>query len=104
MFGVTVGWGHPFYPTMSEPAQLLSAFDDRVPTDRVPTVVDVATAPPPKPLTRTLRELAALGDDELLVQVNDREPTHLFPKLDERGAAYASVDHDDSVLTAIWLP
>ena len=104
MFGVRVGWGRPVSPPMSEPAQLLSAFDDRVPTDREPTVVDVATAPPPEPLTRTLRELAALGDDELIVQLNDREPTHLFPKLDERGAAYATVDRGDSVRTAIWLP
>jgi uncharacterized protein (DUF2249 family) len=89
---------------MSEAACHLTAFDDRVPTDREPTVVDVAAAPPPKPLTRTLEALATLGDDELLVQVNDREPAHLFPKLDERGAAYASVARDDGVVTAIWLP
>lgn len=90
---------------MSETATgSLSAFDGNVPTDREPTVVDVATAPPPKPLTRTLRVLGELGDDEILVQVNDREPTHLFPKLDERGASYATVERDESVLTAIWLP
>lgn len=82
----------------------LSAFDDRVPTDRDPTVIDVATDPPPKPLTRTLRVLADLGDDEMLVQVNDREPTHLYPRLDDRGAAYATVEQGESVLTAIWKP
>lgn len=89
---------------MSETSHPLAGFDDSVPTDRDPTVIDVSTAPPPKPLTRTLRELAALGDDEILVQLNDREPKHLFPKLDERGAAYASVDRDETVVTAIWFP
>lgn len=90
---------------MSETVRgLLAGFDDRVPTDRAPVVVDVAAAPPPKPLTRTLEELATLGDDELLVQLNDREPRHLFPKLDERGASYASIDHDGSAVTAIWHP
>lgn len=90
---------------MSETANAsLSVFDDPVPTDREATVIDVATAPPPKPLTQTLQALAALGDDEVLVQVNDREPTHLYPKLDERGLTYATVDRGDAVLTAIWRP
>ena len=83
---------------------LLTGFDDRVPTDREPIVIDVATAPPPKPLTRTVEEVASLGADELLIQLNDREPRHLFPKLDERGASYVSIDHEGSVATAIWLP
>lgn len=82
----------------------LAAFDDSVPTDRAVRVVDVVTAPPPKPLTETLREVASLDDDELLVQVNDRTPKYLFPKLDERGVAYTSVDGDDHILTAIWQP
>lgn len=90
---------------MSETATgTLSTFDESVPSDREPTVIDVAASPPPKPLTRTLRVLGELGDDEVLVQVNDREPTHLYPKLDERGASYATVERDESVLTAIWLP
>ncbi|AUV83973.1 hypothetical protein C2R22_12215 [Salinigranum rubrum] len=90
---------------MSETADAsLSAFDDCVPTDREHTVVDVSAAPPPKPLTRTLRILADLDDDEILLQVNDREPTHLYPKLDERGAAYATVERGTSVLTAVWKP
>ncbi len=82
----------------------LSAFDESVPADREHMVVDVATAPPPKPLTRTLRALAELGDDEVLLQVNDREPTHLYPKLDERGVAYATVEREGTTLTAIWKP
>lgn len=86
--------------TASDP---LAAFDDEIP-DRLTTVIDVVTAPPPKPLTRTLGELATLGDDELLVQVNDRTPEQLFPRLEQRGAEYASVDRGDTVVTAIWFP
>jgi uncharacterized protein (DUF2249 family) len=82
----------------------LAAFDDSVPTDRTPVVIDVATAPPPKPLTRTLSALADLAADEVLVQVNDREPTHLFPKLADRGAEYATAEDEDGVVTAIWFP
>ena len=90
---------------MSETATgTLSAFDGSVPTDREPTIVDVAASPPPKPLTRTLRVLGELSDDEVIVQVNDRVPTGLYPKLDERGASYATVERGESVLTAIWLP
>ena len=89
---------------MSETTRLPPVLDDAVPADRAPVVVDVATAPPPKPLTETLGALAELAADEVLVQVNDREPTHLFPKLDDRGAAYATADHEDRVVTAIWFP
>jgi hypothetical protein len=38
------------------------------------------------------------------VQVNDREPTHLFPKLADRGAEYATAEDEDGVVTAIWFP
>lgn len=88
---------------MSETARLPPALEATVP-DRRPVVLDVATAPPPKPLTETLAALADLGDDEVIVQVNDREPVHLFPKLDDRGAAYATADRGDAVVTAIWFP
>jgi hypothetical protein len=89
---------------MSEPTELPPALHDTVPTDREPVVVDVATAPPPKPLTETLTALADLADDEVLVQVNDREPAHLFPKLDDRGAAYATTEREGAVVTAVWFP
>jgi hypothetical protein len=90
---------------MSETASaLLSAFDEQVPTDRELVLLEVATAPPPKPLTRTLHTLADLEDEEILVQINDREPTGLYPKLDERGVSYATIERDESVLTALWKP
>ncbi|WP_152041967.1 DUF2249 domain-containing protein [Salinigranum salinum] len=89
---------------MSETARLPPALESTVPTDRAVVAVDVATAPPPEPLTRTLEALATLDDDELLLQVNDREPTYLFPKLDDRGAAYATAERVETVVTAIWYP
>jgi hypothetical protein len=40
----------------------------------------------------------------VLVQVNDREPTHLFPRLNDRGVAYATAERGEQVVTAIWHP
>ncbi|MFB6081575.1 MAG: DUF2249 domain-containing protein [Halanaeroarchaeum sp.] len=75
---------------------------DGVPDDRTLVVVDVRELPPPEPLTETMEAVADLGDDELLVQVNDRVPQHLFPRLDEHGITYESVETDDGALTALW--
>jgi hypothetical protein len=40
----------------------------------------------------------------VLVQYNDRTPQFLFPRLEDRGFAYAAVETDatDAVVTAIW--
>jgi hypothetical protein len=41
----------------------------------------------------------------VLVQVNDRAPRHLYPKLDDRGYEYATVETGDGpVVTTIWQP
>lgn len=72
-----------------------------VPDDRSHTVLDVRELGPPKPMTETLETLADL-DDEVLVQVNDRAPQHLYPKLDDRGYEFETVEDEDAVLTAIW--
>ena len=45
-----------------------------------------------------------LPDSTVLVQVNDRAPQHLYPKLDDRGYDYATVEADDAVVTGIWRP
>ncbi|MFC7173742.1 DUF2249 domain-containing protein [Haloplanus litoreus] len=71
------------------------------PTDRH-ELLDVRDLPPPEPLKRTLETLAELGDDGVVVQVNDRVPQHLFPRLDDRGFAYDTVEREDRVVTAIW--
>jgi len=71
------------------------------PSTTVHEVLDVRELPPPEPLKQTLETLADL-DDGVVVQVNDRVPQHLFPRLDDRGFAYDTVERDDRVVTAIW--
>ena len=81
----------------------LFAGSDGVPLDRPRTRLDARDLPPPKPLRETLERLEEL-DDAVLVQVNDRRPQHLYPRLDERGYAYESVERDGIAVTAIWEP
>ncbi|MEZ3164256.1 DUF2249 domain-containing protein [Halorubrum sp. RMP-47] len=66
--------------------------------------LDVRNLGPPKPLRETLERAEALGDDDILIQYNDRRPQFLFPRLDDRGFAYAAVETDatDAVATALW--
>ncbi|WP_137284439.1 DUF2249 domain-containing protein [Halorussus salinisoli] len=72
------------------------------PADRSREVLDVREFGPPKPLTETLETLADLADGTVLVQVNDRAPQHLYPKLTDRGYEFETVTDEDAVLTAIW--
>ncbi|WP_241981493.1 DUF2249 domain-containing protein [Halorubrum sp. GN11_10-6_MGM] len=74
------------------------------PTDGETVSLDVRNLGPPKPLRETLERVEALGDDDVLIQYNDRTPQFLFPRLDDRGYAYATVETDatDAVVTAIW--
>ncbi|WP_136715553.1 DUF2249 domain-containing protein [Halorientalis salina] len=69
-----------------------------VPTERL----DVRDLGPPKPLKRTLERLTDLSDDTVFVQVNDRAPQHLYPKLDDRGYEYETVEFESAVVTVIW--
>jgi len=84
----------------------LAATIDRAnaPTDRPSDILDARRLPPPEPLQRSLERLADLDDDVVLVQRNDRAPQHLYPRLDERGYEYATVERDDEVVTVIWRP
>ncbi|MFB6200774.1 MAG: DUF2249 domain-containing protein [Halorhabdus sp.] len=82
-----------------EDALAQQAVPDRPNTE----TVDVRELPPPQPLQETLESLSALDDDGVLIQINDRTPQHLFPKLDARGFAYESTG-DDPVYTVIWEP
>ncbi|TYL38529.1 hypothetical protein CV102_12060 [Natronococcus pandeyae] len=74
------------------------------PTDRPTDHLDVRSLGPPEPLQRTLERLAELPDETVLLQRNDRVPRFLFPKLDDRGYAYETLERDDDVVTAIWKP
>lgn len=75
-----------------------------VPVERDVERLDVRDLGPPNPLVDTLETLPDLADSTLLMQVNDRAPQHLYPKLEDRGYEYATVEADDSVLTAVWRP
>jgi uncharacterized protein (DUF2249 family) len=72
------------------------------PADQPWERLDARELPPPAPLQRTLEHLAGMDDRTVLVQVNDRAPQHLYPKLEERGYAYETVDLADAVGTVIW--
>ncbi|MDZ7850531.1 MAG: DUF2249 domain-containing protein [Halodesulfurarchaeum sp.] len=74
---------------------------ERVPEEREQTVIDVRELPPPEPLQETLGTLGETETDGLLVQINDRQPQHLFPMLEERGYEYESTGSDPAY-TAIW--
>lgn len=75
--------------------------DGTVPTDRGCVRLDARVLPPPQPLQRTLERLTEL-DDEVLIQLNDRAPQHLYPQLADRDYEYETVTDDDVVVTAIW--
>jgi uncharacterized protein (DUF2249 family) len=74
------------------------------PTDRPTRTIDVRRAGPPEPLVETLETLAELDERTVLVQRNDRVPRHLFPKLEERGYAYDTVEAGGETVTAVWTP
>lgn len=72
------------------------------PADRPCETLDVARFGPPEPLRQTLETLPDLDEETVLVQINDRAPQHLYPKLEDRGHSYDTIERDDVVLTAIW--
>ncbi|WP_254530251.1 DUF2249 domain-containing protein [Natrinema gelatinilyticum] len=72
------------------------------PSDQPREKIDVRSFGPPKPLQRTLETLADLPAETVLIQRNDRLPQFLFPKLDDRGYLYESVERDEEVVTVIW--
>lgn len=74
------------------------------PAGRRTETLDVGAEGPPEPLRQTLELLPELSSDVILVQYNDRVPRHLFPKLDDRGYAYETVEVDGGTATAIWNP
>jgi TusA-related sulfurtransferase len=74
------------------------------PTDRPRETLDARDLPPPQPLQETLERLADLDDSAVLVQLNDRAPQHLYPKLADRGYEYETVETDDATVTVIWRP
>ncbi|WP_254763945.1 DUF2249 domain-containing protein [Natrinema marinum] len=82
----------------------LASIADRTdaPSDRPRETIDVRSLGPPEPLTETLETLVELPAETVLIQRNDRVPQFLFPKLDDRGYTYETVERDDDVVTVIW--
>jgi len=78
------------------------ALDETAAPDGPRTRLDVRDLPPPEPLAETLERVEDLDDGAVLVQVNDRAPQHLYPKLTDRGYEYETVEAEDVVVTAIW--
>ncbi|ELZ80579.1 hypothetical protein C455_06896 [Haloferax larsenii JCM 13917] len=74
------------------------------PTGKAIEFLDARDLPPPEPLTKTMNSLAELDSETVFVQLNDRAPKFLFPKLDDRGFDYRTVETDDGTVTAIWRP
>ncbi|THE64980.1 DUF2249 domain-containing protein [Salinadaptatus halalkaliphilus] len=74
------------------------------PQDRPRETLDVRSLGPPTPLKRTLELLTEVPDETVLVQRNDRVPQFLFPKLEDRGYAYETVELEAEVVTVIWDP
>lgn len=64
--------------------------------------LDARDLPPPKPLSETLERVSTLEEGALFLQLNDREPQFLYPKLDDRGYAYRTTDVEEGTVTAIW--
>lgn len=72
------------------------------PSDRPCETIDARELPPPQPLRNTLEQLEELDDSVVLIQLNDRRPQHLYPRLEERGYQHESFEDDDTVVTVIW--
>jgi uncharacterized protein (DUF2249 family) len=76
--------------------------ETNAPENRPVERLDVRDLGPPDPLRRTLESLADLPDGTVLVQRNDRAPQFLYPKLDDRGYRYGTVERDEAVWTVVW--
>ena len=85
---------------MPETDDLLT--ETSAPIDRPRETLDARELPPPQPLRNTLERLTELNEETVLVQLNDRAPQHLYPRLAGRGYVYDTVERENVVLTVIW--
>ncbi|MFC7139837.1 DUF2249 domain-containing protein [Halosimplex aquaticum] len=72
------------------------------PETRPCETIDARELPPPQPIKNTLEQLSEIDDSIVLIQLNDRRPQHLYPKLDDRGYDYETLEDGDTVVTVIW--
>jgi len=85
-----------------DPTAILEDVSSSSLSDRQIETLDVSDLGPPEPLQRTLGLLPDLPTETVLVQRNDRAPQFLYPKLEDRGYRYETVDTDDAVFTVVW--
>ncbi|WP_306169486.1 DUF2249 domain-containing protein [Halococcus qingdaonensis] len=77
--------------------------DTEAPTNWARETMDARDLPPPQPLQNTLERLVEMDDETVLVQVNDRAPQHLYPRLTDRGYEYETIEVAPGVVTVIWM-
>lgn len=85
---------------MAEMADIIAATS--APRDRPQETLDARDLPPPQPLQNTLERLTELDAETVLVQLNDRAPQHLYPKLADREYEYETIETEGIVVTVIW--
>ncbi len=84
---------------MIEAETILKRIED-APSEEAVTL-DVRSLGPPEPLVKTLETLEEI-EERVLIQYNDRAPQHLYPKLDDRGYQYETIETENAVVTIIW--
>ncbi len=73
-----------------------------LPSGALTEQLEVRGLGPPGPLRETLETLSEPDEDTVLIQLNERAPQHLYPKLTDRGYEFGTVERDDVTITAIW--
>lgn len=74
----------------------------RIDADPGVIVLDVRGLDPPEPMVRTLAALEELPADGTLVQVNERVPQFLIPRLEELGFAH-TVREDEAGVVRVFI-
>ncbi len=69
--------------------------DKSVPTTGKTISLDNRGLEPPEPMIRILGRLPEIGEGDVLVAHNDREPLFLYPKLAARGYAHSAERQPD---------
>ncbi len=100
-------WVVWFHPADGEPvadAAPPTPVSDPSPTENLDDadenihLLDVRGLEPPEPMVRTLAMLAELPDGATLIQINQRVPQFLLPKLDELGYQYEVREQDEDLV------
>lgn len=96
-------WRVTFYPAEAapptdadEPAVTGGTAETAAEDDIV--ILDVRGMEPPEPMVRTLAALEELPVGKTLLQINERVPQFLLPKLEGLGFSYRVQEQDDTVV------